>query len=429
MKKIIFLCTVLVITTLFSAYTYMHHSSSVCQQEEWGFFGHRQINRMAVFTLPPEMIGFYKRNIEHITEHAVDPDKRRYATKHEAPRHYIDIDHWGTYPYPNVPREWTPALMQFTDVFVVTADADTLQLFGNAVSKMDKYKLVLFGDGIKKAFRKDSVIVYRNYYEKFVKQEIQSKIYRNDKTVNTDALMELFPNEPIKPNCAQAYFVNQLSEYGVIPWHLQLMQKKLTDAFRNGDPNTIMRLSADYGHYVGDAHVPLHTTTNYNGQLTNQVGIHAFWESRIVELRYDEFDTFVGKAEYIDDPKTLIWETILKSNSLVDSVLNVEKRLVEQFPKDQQQCFEERLDRTVSIQCEAFTRVFDKEMNGMVEERFVKTIHTLGSLWYTAWVDAGQPNLRKLGKDFKLTAEELKEKKELDKLLKKKDRRIFGREH
>lgn len=429
MKKIIFLCAVLVITTLFSAYTYMHHSSSVCQHEEWGFFGHRQINRMAVFTLPPEMIGFYKRNIEHITEHAVDPDKRRYATKHEAPRHYIDIDHWGTYPYPNVPREWTPALMQFTDVFVVTADADTLQLFGNAVSKMDKYKLVLFGDGIKKSFRKDSVVVYRNYYEKFVKEHIQSKIYRQDHAVNTDALMELFSNEPIKPNCTQAYFVDQLSEYGVIPWHLQLMQRKLTAAFRNGDPNTIMRLSADYGHYVGDAHVPLHTTTNYNGQLTNQIGIHAFWESRVVELRYDEFDTFVGKAEYIDDPKTLIWETILKSNSLVDSVLNVEKRLVEQFPKDQQQCFEERLDRTVSIQCEAFTRVFDKEMNGMVEERFVKTIHTLGSLWYTAWVDAGQPDLRKLGKDFKLTEEELKEKKKLDKLLKKKDRRIFGREH
>ncbi|MCB9291128.1 MAG: hypothetical protein H6560_27735 [Lewinellaceae bacterium] len=50
---------------------------------------------MAAFTLPPEMIGFFKKNIEFITEHAVDPDKRRYATRHEAVRHYIDIDHWG----------------------------------------------------------------------------------------------------------------------------------------------------------------------------------------------------------------------------------------------------------------------------------------------------------------------------------------------
>ena len=61
----------------------------------WGFFGHKKINRMAVFTLPPEMIKFYKKNIEYITEHAVDPDKRRYAVEGEAPRHYIDIDHYA----------------------------------------------------------------------------------------------------------------------------------------------------------------------------------------------------------------------------------------------------------------------------------------------------------------------------------------------
>ena len=55
----------------------------------WGFFAHKKINRMAIFTLPDEMIGFYKQHIEYITEHAVDPDKRRYANEDEAPRHYI----------------------------------------------------------------------------------------------------------------------------------------------------------------------------------------------------------------------------------------------------------------------------------------------------------------------------------------------------
>ena len=64
------------------------------QTYTWGFFGHKKINRMAVFTLPPEMIKFYKKNIEYITEHAVDPDKRRYAVEGEAQRHYIDIDHY-----------------------------------------------------------------------------------------------------------------------------------------------------------------------------------------------------------------------------------------------------------------------------------------------------------------------------------------------
>ena len=63
---------------------------------EWGFYGHRQINRMAVFTLPEEMLPLYKVHIEFITAHAVDPDKRRYAYKAEGPKHYIDLDSWGT---------------------------------------------------------------------------------------------------------------------------------------------------------------------------------------------------------------------------------------------------------------------------------------------------------------------------------------------
>jgi hypothetical protein len=61
----------------------------------WGFFGHQRINYYAVFLLPPEMMVLYKPNIAFLSEHAVDPDKRRYAVKDEGPRHYIDIDHYG----------------------------------------------------------------------------------------------------------------------------------------------------------------------------------------------------------------------------------------------------------------------------------------------------------------------------------------------
>ena len=44
----------------------------------WGFYAHKKINRMAVYTLPPSMIGFYKKHIEYITEHATDRDKRSF---------------------------------------------------------------------------------------------------------------------------------------------------------------------------------------------------------------------------------------------------------------------------------------------------------------------------------------------------------------
>jgi hypothetical protein len=57
----------------------------------WGFYSHMLINRMAVYLLPPEMMVLFKPNIEFLAEHAVDPDKRRYAVNGEAPRHYIAL--------------------------------------------------------------------------------------------------------------------------------------------------------------------------------------------------------------------------------------------------------------------------------------------------------------------------------------------------
>src|ERR1044072_7869290 len=70
----------------------------------WGFFAHKKINYYAVFLLPPEMLVLYKPNIEFLSEHATDPDKRRYSIAAEGARHYIDIDHYGKYPYIELPH-------------------------------------------------------------------------------------------------------------------------------------------------------------------------------------------------------------------------------------------------------------------------------------------------------------------------------------
>ena len=79
----------------------------------WGFYAHQKINYYAVFLLPPEMVVLFKPNIVFLSEHAIDPDKRRYALPDEGPRHYIDIDHYGTYPYASLPRKWNDAVAKF----------------------------------------------------------------------------------------------------------------------------------------------------------------------------------------------------------------------------------------------------------------------------------------------------------------------------
>jgi hypothetical protein len=109
----------------------------------WGFFGHENIDRLAIFTLPPEMIPFYKKNIHYIVEASVNPDKRRYAVPEEGPRHYIDLDEYGNAGVAmdtlrskgngEVPIRWTDAVAKFGE--------DSLMLRG--IVPWHSYKMYL----------------------------------------------------------------------------------------------------------------------------------------------------------------------------------------------------------------------------------------------------------------------------------------------
>src|SRR6478735_8806254 len=88
----------------------------------WGFYAHQRIDRLAVFTLPPEMIGFYKKHIVYITETATKPDSRRTIVPGEAPKHYIDIDVYGDSAVYKLPRFWKDAVAKYGD--------DTLMAYG-----------------------------------------------------------------------------------------------------------------------------------------------------------------------------------------------------------------------------------------------------------------------------------------------------------
>lgn len=289
--------------------------------EAWGFYGHKRINRMAVFTLPPEMIGFYKKHIEYITEHAVDPDKRRYSIPEEAPRHYIDIDHYGPSAFDSMPKFWKKAVAKYSE--------DTL------------------------------------------------------------------------------------NAYGIVPWWIDVMTYRLSEAFRQGDVDRILRLSAELGHYVGDAHVPLHTTENYNGQLTNQHGIHGFWESRVPEVYGEQYDYFVGRAFYVESVINTSWDIVKASHAQVDSVLQLEAALTKSTPSDRKYAFEQRGNVTIKTYSQEFTSAYNRALNGMVERRMRASILMVGSLWYTAWINAGQPDLSKLeDKDVSDSAKKAQEEEE-----------------
>lgn len=283
----------------------------------WGFYGHRKINVMAVFTLPPEMIGFYKKNIEFLEETSVAPDRRRYAVEGEAPRHFIDLDRFGDSAIFKLPRRWK----------------DASELLG------------------------------------------------------ADSLME----------------------HGIVPWHIGLMFQRLKDAFLIQDPETILKVSAELGHYIADANVPLHTTSNYDGQLTGQRGLHGLWESRLPELFADGYDFYVGKAKYVDNVPARVWEAIKVANLALDSVLAEENVLAGRMGH-KKFGFETKGKQTVKVVSQEYARAYHEQLNGMVERQMKASIKMTADLWYSAWVDAGQPDLKRLI-EYRPTVEELQKRR------------------
>jgi hypothetical protein len=87
----------------------------VQQALAWGFYSHRLINRMAVYTLPAEMSPFFKKHINYLAEHAVDPDKRSRTVPGEAEKHYIDMEAFREDSVNKVPMYWKDAVAKYTE--------------------------------------------------------------------------------------------------------------------------------------------------------------------------------------------------------------------------------------------------------------------------------------------------------------------------
>lgn len=197
-------------------------------------------------------------------------------------------------------------------------------------------------------------------------------------------------------DAVRKYTADTLDKYGTVPWTIMFEYYHLVKAFKAHDTTAILNTSANLGHYVADAHVPLHLTINYNGQLTNQTGIHAFWESRIPELFGNHWNYYAGKAHYIDDPLKEAFRICRGSYKEVDSVLRFERILDKTFPHNRKYVMVKHGNKMVQDYSEDYSRAYMKMLNGMIQRRMRASILSVGSFWFSAWVDAGQPDLDKL---------------------------------
>ncbi|MFH0895330.1 MAG: zinc dependent phospholipase C family protein [Bacteroidota bacterium] len=308
MKKIKKIIPLIVLLTFLFAFTSDLFS--------WGFYSHKKVNRQAVFCLPPQMVGFYKQHIEYIIEHSVDPDKRTFADPKEAPRHYIDIDHYGKDAFTIMPHRWKDAVAKFTE--------DTL------------------------------------------------------------------------------------NEYGINPWWINTMYYRLVLAFKAKDVDLILYTSANLGHYIADACVPLHNTQFYDGRVLREKGIHSFWETGVPTLLAEDYDFFTGRAAYIADPAEQAWELTEQSQNEIDSVLSAYSWMLDNYPSDKIYSFVSVGAATKKAFSKEFAIAYSQRLNNMIERKMRLSLFMVASYWYTAWVDAGQPDLKII--ESKAVSDSLKKK-------------------
>ena len=179
---------------------------------------------------------------------------------------------------------------------------------------------------------------------------------------------------------------------GIVPWKVKWLTDSLSQAMERKDVPQVLRLSADLGHYVADMHVPFHSTENYDGQLTGNIGIHFRWESGIPEHFGTNYNyEGIEPAVYFKHPDKKAFEILtmsyklilpsLKADSLAKVGLNG-KRLYKVERED---------GKKVYVYSNEYYEKFNKNLGGIVESQMRLAIHDVASYWYTAWVNAGKP--------------------------------------
>ena len=114
------------------------------------------------------------------------------------------------------------------------------------------------------------------------------------------------------------------------------------------------------------------------------------------------------------------------SNNAVDSVLDFERQLNESFPSDRKYAFEERGRSTIKAYSRDYSAEYHLMLDHMVERRMRASIITIGSFWFSAWVDAGKPDLSKpLSEEDERILEEERKQLEAD----YQARSVKSREH
>jgi hypothetical protein len=175
-----------------------------------------------------------------------------------------------------------------------------------------------------------------------------------------------------------------LKKIGMLPWREAEEFGNLRRAFEGFArssgyaPTDAVLFSAVASHYIQDAHQPLHGTNNYDGQLTQQNGIHARFETALFDRFASRLTVMPGPVSAITNPRDAAFDVLLASHQLVDQLLKADKDAIAGKDSYDEQYFER----------------FFAAVRPILEKRLADSVTATASLIVGAWEQAGKPALR-----------------------------------
>jgi hypothetical protein len=175
-----------------------------------------------------------------------------------------------------------------------------------------------------------------------------------------------------------------LKKIGMLPWREAEEFGNLRRAFEgfaknlSYAPTDVVLFSAAASHYIQDAQQPLHGTNNYDGQLTQQNGIHSRFETALFDRFASRLTVTPGPVRAISNPRDTAFDVLLASYQLVDQLLKADKDAIAGKDSYDAQYFEQ----------------FFAALRPILEKRLADSVSATASLIVGAWEQAGKPALR-----------------------------------
>ncbi|MBN1987950.1 MAG: T9SS type A sorting domain-containing protein [Bacteroidales bacterium] len=198
--------------------------------------------------------------------------------------------------------------------------------------------------------------------------------------IDLDYYAEFNSGGGIPENMADAiarYGSYDVYDWGILPWATLASYDSLVSTLRRGEYQKASLYAADLGHYVGDGHMPMHLTKNYNGQLTGNTGIHSRYESTMINYYVGSIQYSGREVSQVDNVSRYVFSYLYDNFKYKDSVL-----IADNYAKSV----------SSNTSSTAYKSALWQKSKGFTKVLFENASHALAQLIYTAWIEAGRPS-------------------------------------